>query len=63
MFHRMYRSILSALLLLSVLQGQAQRYFFENVAALDGLPASKVDALLQDIASRDWIGTESGLAR
>ncbi|QQS73340.1 MAG: hypothetical protein IPP95_03685 [Flavobacteriales bacterium] len=62
MFHRMYRSILSALLLLSVLQGQAQRYFFENVAVRDGLPASKVYALLQDSTGLLWIGTEAGLA-
>lgn len=62
MFHRMYRSILSALLLLAALNGHAQRYFFENVAVRDGLPASKVYAILQDSTGLLWIGTEAGLA-
>lgn len=40
----------------------AQRYFFENVAVRDGLPASKVYALLQDSTGMLWAGTEAGLA-
>lgn len=62
MFHRMYRRLLPALLLTVALNSQAQRYFFENVAVRDGLPASKVYALLQDSTGLVWIGTEAGLA-
>lgn len=40
----------------------AQRYFFENVGVRNGLPASKVYALLQDSSGLIWVGTETGLA-
>ena len=50
------------MLLLAPTTSHAQRYFFENVAVRDGLPASKVYALLQDSTGLLWIGTESGLA-
>ncbi|HRO39794.1 MAG TPA: two-component regulator propeller domain-containing protein [Flavobacteriales bacterium] len=49
-------------LALTAFQSQAQRYFFENIAVRDGLPASKVYALLQDSTGMLWAGTEAGLA-
>ncbi|MEO7079985.1 MAG: two-component regulator propeller domain-containing protein [Flavobacteriales bacterium] len=56
------RFLLLLLLFIVAFQGQAQRYFFENVAVRDGLPASKVYALLQDSTGLLWVGTEAGLA-
>ncbi len=58
----MGRFLLLVLLVVTALNGQAQRYFFENVAVRDGMPASKVYALLQDSTGLLWIGTEAGLA-
>ncbi len=40
----------------------AQRYFFENIGVQQGLPASKVYAVVQDGFGMVWIGTEAGLA-
>src|SRR5262245_52662181 len=55
-----YGSTLVALGLVSGLS--AQRYYFENVAVANGLPATKVYAVLQDSTGLVWLGTESGLA-
>ena len=62
MFHPRHWLSIIALTLLMPLHGVAQRYFFENIAVRDGLPASKVYALLQDSTGLLWVGTESGLA-
>lgn len=62
MFHPRHWYATIVLLLLMPLHGVAQHYFFENIAVRDGLPASKVYALLQDSTGLLWIGTESGLA-
>ena len=40
----------------------AQRFYFENLGVQDGLPASKVYAVLQDSSGMIWLGTEAGLA-
>ncbi|MGB6048384.1 MAG: two-component regulator propeller domain-containing protein, partial [Flavobacteriales bacterium] len=58
----MRRILLVLLLVAAAFQGYAQRYFFENIAVRDGLPASKVYAVLQDSTGLLWIGTEAGLA-
>jgi ligand-binding sensor domain-containing protein/class 3 adenylate cyclase len=59
---RAYGFLLVVLLCSLPFSSRAQRYFFENIAVRDGLPASKVYALLQDSTGLVWIGTESGLA-
>jgi ligand-binding sensor domain-containing protein/class 3 adenylate cyclase len=41
----------------------AQRFYFDNVGVAQGLPASKVYAVLEDVQGRIWIGTDAGLAR
>jgi ligand-binding sensor domain-containing protein/class 3 adenylate cyclase len=41
----------------------AQRFFFDNLGVQQGLPASKVYAVLEDVDGRIWIGTEAGLSR
>jgi ligand-binding sensor domain-containing protein/class 3 adenylate cyclase len=48
--------------LLQSLTCRAQHFFFENIAVRDGLPASKVYAVLQDSTGLIWVGTEAGLA-
>jgi len=55
-------SFLFSLLLLAI-SGQAQRYFFENVGVQNGLPASKVYAIVEDKAGKIWIGDEAGISR
>ncbi len=63
MNHRLlWLPILIGLATLLPLQSRAQRYFFENVAVRDGLPASKIYAVLQDSTGLVWVGTEAGLA-
>lgn len=62
MLRKTARFLLISLLVAAATTSQAQRYFFENVAVRDGLPASKVYALLQDSTGLLWIGTEAGLA-
>lgn len=49
-------------LAMAPISAYGQRFFFENVAVRDGLPASKVYALLQDSTGLIWAGTEAGLA-
>src|SRR5690606_8601180 len=58
----MGRYCLLLLLSMALTAVKGQRYFFENVAVRDGLPASKVYAVLQDSTGMLWIGTEAGLA-
>ncbi|HRH69631.1 MAG TPA: adenylate/guanylate cyclase domain-containing protein [Flavobacteriales bacterium] len=56
------RPFLALLLGIITLNGSAQRFYFENVSVSDGLPASKIYAVLQDSTGLVWLGTESGLA-
>ncbi len=56
------RALLFLLVSALSLKAAAQRYFFENVSVANGLPASKVYAVLQDSTGLVWLGTESGLA-
>ncbi len=56
------RARASLLLCLLSLCASGQRYYFENVSIANGLPASKVYAVLQDSTGLVWLGTESGLA-
>lgn len=62
MRHIIRFSLLFAVLLLDR-PAEAQRYFFDNLGVQQGLPASKVYALLEDLDGRIWIGTEAGLSR
>ena len=55
-------SIAFSFLLLAI-SGQAQRFFFENVGVQQGLPASKVYAIVEDKAGKIWIGDEAGISR
>ncbi|MBP6311209.1 MAG: hypothetical protein KA408_03000 [Flavobacteriales bacterium] len=55
-------SLLVSFLLLAF-SGKAQRYFFENVGVQQGLPASKVYAIVEDRAGKIWIGDEAGISR
>ncbi|MCB0794934.1 MAG: hypothetical protein KDB88_09370, partial [Flavobacteriales bacterium] len=53
------------LLALAAFWGQgllAQRFFFENLSNQQGLPDSKVNAVVQDNDGLVWIGTKAGLA-
>lgn len=62
MGHHLSR-VLSLLFVLPVAwAARAQHYFFENIAVQNGLPASKVYAILQDSTGLVWLGTEGGLA-
>jgi ligand-binding sensor domain-containing protein/class 3 adenylate cyclase len=54
--------LISAVLLLAR-SAAAQRFFFDNLGVQQGLPASKVYAVLEDVDGRIWIGTEAGLSR
>ena len=56
------RSLFSLVLGVLAFGASAQRYFFENVSVSNGLPASKVYAVLQDSTGLVWLATESGLA-
>lgn len=62
MVHHLSRAAAVAVLLLGGPGADAQRYFFENIAVQNGLPASKVYAVLQDSTGLLWLGTEAGLA-
>ena len=62
MAFRFRRSLIALACSLSVASASAQRYFFENIGVPEGLPASKVYALLQDSTGLVWLGTEAGLA-
>jgi len=58
-----FRHAAVALSFLFLAESSAQRFFFENLGVEQGLPASKVYALLEDADGRIWLGTEAGLAR
>lgn len=45
------------------LQGQTQKYFFDNVGIKQGLSEQKVYCLLQDSKDFIWLGTANGLSR
>ncbi|MEO8588081.1 MAG: adenylate/guanylate cyclase domain-containing protein [Flavobacteriales bacterium] len=56
------RHLIAFLLCFCGLSVLAQRFYFENVSVSNGLPASKVYAVLQDSTGLIWLGTQSGLA-
>jgi ligand-binding sensor domain-containing protein/class 3 adenylate cyclase len=57
------RSILLPLLLLASGITQAQRFYFDNIGVQNGLPASKVYAIVEDATGMIWVGTEAGISR
>ncbi len=58
---RMLRPI-ALLAVLVPLLTHGQRFYFENISVQEGLPAQKVNTVLQDSSGLVWIGTEAGLA-
>jgi ligand-binding sensor domain-containing protein/serine phosphatase RsbU (regulator of sigma subunit) len=48
---------------LTILSGQAQKYFFDNYGIKQGLSEQKVYTLLQDSKDYIWLGTANGLSR
>lgn len=58
-----FQFTLCLFVLLSTIQVQAQRFYFDNYSVQEGLAASKVYDLLQDSAGYVWIGTEAGISR
>ena len=57
------RLLIGSSCLLLAISAQAQRFFFENVGVQQGLPASKVYAIIEDKAGKIWIGDEAGISR
>ncbi|MEZ4806205.1 MAG: two-component regulator propeller domain-containing protein [Flavobacteriales bacterium] len=57
------RSYILLATVLLALHGYGQRFFFENLGVQQGLPASKVYAMIEDEAGKIWIGDEAGISR
>ncbi len=57
------RSFTLSLALLVTGVVNAQRFFFDNIGVQNGLPASKVYAVVEDATGMIWIGTEAGVSR
>jgi ligand-binding sensor domain-containing protein/serine phosphatase RsbU (regulator of sigma subunit) len=51
------------LLILTVIQLKAQKYFFDNYGVKQGLSEQKVYTLLQDSKDFIWLGTANGVSR
>lgn len=51
------------LLMLTVIQLKAQKYFFDNYGVKQGLSEQKVYTLLQDSKDFIWLGTANGVSR
>ena len=48
---------------ITIFQGRAQNYFFDNYGIKQGLSTQKVYTLFQDSKGFIWLGTENGVSR